>query len=89
MKSKLTSYKKLKLENAKLKSDIYELCVNPNSTDALIIRNRILFKNKLSDSTMYGKATMSAKTFNGLYAFIDNNETLKSKTTDDTKRQNT
>lgn len=56
--SKLTSYQKLKLENVKLKSDIYTLVHDSNSRKADEIRHRESLKKGLVDAVMFGDSDL-------------------------------
>ena len=71
MSSKLTSYQKLKLENTKLKSDIYTLVHNPDSIKSaeLIIANKL--KKQFEEAIMFGSVTdVSEYKFAGLLNII-------------------
>jgi len=50
----MTTYQRLKLENEKLKQELFVLANKPDSIDGIIIKNKWVFKKKLEDATMAG-----------------------------------
>ena len=57
--SKLSSYQKLKQENRKLKKEIRELVVNPESSKSKLIATRVDLEAQLEESIWFGNPTRS------------------------------
>jgi hypothetical protein len=50
----MTTYQKLKLENEKLKNEIRELVLRPDSMEATVIRTTVKIQDDLEKAYMYG-----------------------------------
>lgn len=63
---KLSSYQKLKAENAKLKADLRELAARPTSERSIIIKMIEIYQEKLESIIWHGNPTTENRHFGGL-----------------------
>ena len=69
---RLSSYEKLKQENAKLKQDIYNLVRNADKIEGTQTRVRYEMQYKMSDAVWFGDATKSPTQFSGILGCLSN-----------------
>ncbi len=64
----MTSYQKLKIENTKLKSEMFELVTNPNSITSNLIKAKYKMSYKQLEEMLFGEFDEQKQftTFDGL-----------------------
>ena len=72
---KLTSYQKLKLENQKLKKDIFNLVRKENELDGIITKARYSIMYDTHDAIMFGGQTSeNNSSLSGIMAAVSQHE---------------
>lgn len=69
---RLSSYAKLKLENEKLKHEIYLLLKEPDTMEANLVKIRYLLSYSVVDAAMFGDVTNVENKFSGLLEAVSN-----------------
>ena len=73
--SKLSSYQKLKLENQKLKQDIFNLVRKENAIDGITTKARYSMIYDTTDAIMFGSGTTeNNSSFTGILAAVSQHE---------------
>jgi uncharacterized protein with gpF-like domain len=73
--SKLSSYQKLKLENQKLKQDIFNLVRKENEIDGITTKARYSMIYDTTDLIMFGsRTTENNSAFTGILAAVSQHE---------------
>lgn len=73
--SKLTSYQKIKLENQKLKQDIFNLVRKENELDGITTKARYSIMYDTNDAIVFGSRTTDNNSgFSGIMAAISQHE---------------
>ena len=78
MKQKISSYKKLKIENESLRKDIYNLICNADKEKGLCVKRRYQIIYLLEDSVMFGfgNTTRLFDKKQGIADLINNSEKI-------------
>lgn len=66
MKAKITAYQKLKLENERLKQDIYNLVCHPDSDAGMTTMLRYKIQYDLSNCIFFASVSQTSQTMTGL-----------------------
>ena len=62
----MTAYQKLKAENERLKSDLREVCLNPDSGKSAIIKLRHRIDFALTNAVMAGEPNLNRMQYKGI-----------------------